>query len=86
VITFGPQEFQYTLRQSAKCILTKLMSGLDFGGAKNFLVTVRPGSLPAEIEAAAGAVDITQADILVSVGRGVGDAENIPLAEALAQA
>lgn len=38
------------------------------------------------VEAAAGEVDITQADILVSVGRGIGDAENIPLAEALAEA
>jgi electron transfer flavoprotein alpha subunit len=38
------------------------------------------------VEAAAGTVDITQADILVSVGRGIGDSENIPLAEALAEA
>lgn len=38
------------------------------------------------VEAAAGTVDITQAEILVSVGRGIGDAENIPLAEALAEA
>jgi len=33
-----------------------------------------------------GAVDITQADILVSVGRGIKDKENIPLAEELAKA
>lgn len=33
-----------------------------------------------------GAVDITQADILVSVGRGIKDKENIPLAEDLAKA
>lgn len=32
-----------------------------------------------------GAVDITQADILVSVGRGIKDKENIPLAEELAK-
>jgi electron transfer flavoprotein alpha subunit len=38
------------------------------------------------IEAVAGDVDITRADILVSVGRGIGDVANIPLAEALAQA
>lgn len=37
------------------------------------------------IEAAAGAVDISQANILVSIGRGIGDAENIPLAEELAK-
>jgi electron transfer flavoprotein alpha subunit len=38
------------------------------------------------VEAAAGEVDITQADILVSVGRGIGDADNLPEAEALAEA
>jgi len=38
------------------------------------------------LEAAIGEVDITQADILVSVGRGIGDAENIPLAEEFAKA
>jgi electron transfer flavoprotein alpha subunit len=38
------------------------------------------------VEAAAGEVDITQADILVSVGRGIGDAENLPQAKALAEA
>ena len=38
------------------------------------------------IEAAVGEVDITQADILVSVGRGIGDADNLPLVEALADA
>jgi len=92
----------------------KVNARIGFRGAKNALVTVRPGSFPAEIEAAydgeiinvpspltaeiqarkfiefveaaAGEVDITRADILVSVGRGIGDAENIPLAEALAQA
>ena len=92
----------------------KVSARIGFRGAKNCLVTVRPGSFPAEIdaaydgevisvpspltteiqarrfveflEAAAGEVDITRADILVSVGRGIGDAENIPLAEALAKA
>jgi len=38
------------------------------------------------VEAAAGEVDITQADILVSIGRGIGDADQIPQAEALAKA
>jgi electron transfer flavoprotein alpha subunit len=35
-------------------------------------------------ETGAGAVDITQADLLVSVGRGVGEAENIPPLKELA--
>jgi electron transfer flavoprotein alpha subunit len=38
------------------------------------------------VEAAAGEVDITQADILVSVGRGIKDPENIPLVKELADA
>lgn len=36
------------------------------------------------IEAALGGVDITQADILVSVGQGIGDKKNLPLVEELA--
>jgi electron transfer flavoprotein alpha subunit len=38
------------------------------------------------VEAAAGEVDITQADILVSIGRGIKEAENIPLIKELANA
>lgn len=37
------------------------------------------------IEAAVGEVDITQADILVSVGQGIGDNKNIPLVSELAE-
>jgi electron transfer flavoprotein alpha subunit len=37
-------------------------------------------------EVGAGDVDITEADVLVSVGRGIEEAENIPLIEALADA
>jgi electron transfer flavoprotein alpha subunit len=36
------------------------------------------------VEAAAGEVDITQADILVAIGRGIKDAENIPMVKELA--
>jgi electron transfer flavoprotein alpha subunit len=38
------------------------------------------------MEAAVGEVDITQADILVSVGRGIKEAENIPIVKELADA
>ncbi len=38
------------------------------------------------VEAPAEDVDITQCDILVSVGRGIGDAENLPVVEELAAA
>jgi electron transfer flavoprotein alpha subunit len=37
------------------------------------------------VETAAGDVDITQADLLVSVGRGIGEEENIPLIKELAE-
>ena len=37
------------------------------------------------IEAATGSVDITQADVLVSVGQGIGDIKNIPMMEAFAE-
>lgn len=36
------------------------------------------------VEAVVGDVDITQADILVAVGRGIGDPENLPMVEELA--
>jgi electron transfer flavoprotein alpha subunit len=36
------------------------------------------------IEAVVGDVDITQADVIVSVGRGIGGPENLPIAEELA--
>jgi electron transfer flavoprotein alpha subunit len=38
------------------------------------------------VEAAVGEVDITQADILVAVGRGIKEAENLPLVKELAKA
>jgi electron transfer flavoprotein alpha subunit len=38
------------------------------------------------VQEAAGDVDITQADVLVSVGRGIGDKENLDVAENLAKA
>lgn len=38
------------------------------------------------IQAEAGDVDITKEEVLVSVGRGIGDKENLPIAEELAQA
>ncbi|OGP69130.1 MAG: hypothetical protein A2169_04130 [Deltaproteobacteria bacterium RBG_13_47_9] len=49
----------------------------DEGLAKRFLQFV---------EAAAGEIDITQADILVSVGRGIKEGENIPMVKELADA
>jgi electron transfer flavoprotein alpha subunit len=50
------------------------------------------GDIPAQrnfievLQAEVGDVDITKEDVLVSVGRGFGDKENLPIAEELAQA
>jgi electron transfer flavoprotein alpha subunit len=49
----------------------------DLGTARRFLEVV---------QAEVGDVDITKADVLVSVGRGIEDEENIELAEELAEA
>jgi len=38
------------------------------------------------IQAEAGDIDITREDVLVSVGRGIGDKDNLPLVEELAEA
>jgi electron transfer flavoprotein alpha subunit len=46
----------------------------------------RAASLSGREAAESGGVDITEADILVSVGRGMGGPENVPLVEALAKA
>ena len=89
----------------------KVNADILCSGSERYLVTVRPGSFPADgpaitggeikeitmalkdaertkfieyVEAALGGIDITQADILVSVGNGIGDKKNIPLVEELA--
>ncbi|MCL5257339.1 MAG: electron transfer flavoprotein subunit alpha/FixB family protein [Chloroflexi bacterium] len=63
-------------------------------GAKGEIITTA-GSLPGEkarkrflefIEAASEGVDIAQSEIVVSVGRGIGDPKDIPLVEELATA
>jgi electron transfer flavoprotein alpha subunit len=46
----------------------------------------RSAALTGREAAEGGGVDITEADVLVSVGRGMGGPENVPLVEALAKA
>jgi electron transfer flavoprotein alpha subunit len=78
----GP--YMITLRSGGFPVVEKDLPGeivsvpsplTDEGLAKRFLQYV---------EAAVGEVDITQADVLVSVGRGIKEAENIPLVKELA--
>jgi len=68
---------------------------LEAEGRKRAEVEEIPSPLGAEeaskrfiryIEAAVGEVDIAQAEIIVAVGRGIGEEENISLVEGLAQA
>ena len=70
--------FQITEGDSLNGQIIPLPSPLSDGAlAKRFLEYV---------EAALGDIDITQADILVAVGRGIKGAENIPMAKGLADA
>jgi electron transfer flavoprotein alpha subunit len=46
----------------------------------------RAATLEGREEAAGGGVDITQADVLVGFGRGLGGPDNIPVAQELARA
>ncbi|MFC2067462.1 electron transfer flavoprotein subunit alpha/FixB family protein [Chloroflexota bacterium] len=105
------------LKEEKLTVIRQMYSGkvnaeISFPGAKEYLVTVRPGSFPIEgeatkngeiklvaphlkeienkrfieyVEAPTGGVDITQADILVSVGQGIGDSKNIPIFTELAE-
>jgi electron transfer flavoprotein alpha subunit len=64
--------------------------GSGTAGVERVPVTVQDWSSAAAMvgreEAATGGVDITEADVLVAFGRGIGGPENIPLVEQLAKA
>ncbi len=90
----------------------KVNAEISFPAAQNYMVTVRPGSFPAEVEEVKtgeiktlrlpleepdfqkfieyieppeGEVDITRADLLVTVGQGIGDKKNINMIAELAE-
>jgi len=90
----------------------KVNAEISFTAAQSYVVTVRPGSFPAEgveagrgeiknlnftleepdyqqfieyLEPPEGEVDITRADLLVSVGQGIGDKKNISMIADLAE-
>ena len=78
MITVRSGAFPLSEKNSLQGEIVPIPSALtDEGLAKRFLQYV---------ESAVGEVDITQADILVSVGRGIKEAENIPLVKELADA
>ena len=78
MVTVRPGAFPVVEKESLPGEIIKFPSPLtDEGLAKRFLQYV---------EAAIGEVDITQADILVSIGRGIKSAENIPMVKEFADA
>ncbi len=78
LFTVRPGAFPVVEKDSLPGEILPVVSPLtDEGLARRFIEFV---------EAAAGEVDITQADILVSVGRGIKDPENIPMVKELAEA
>jgi electron transfer flavoprotein alpha subunit len=78
MITVRPGAFPAVEKEPLTGEIVSIPSPLtDEGLARRFIEYV---------EAAAGEVDITQADILVSVGRGIKEAENIPIVKELADA
>jgi len=78
MVTVRPGAFPVVEREPLGGEIVSLPSPLtDEGLARRFIEYV---------EAAAGEVDITQADILVSVGRGIKEAENLPVVKELADA
>jgi electron transfer flavoprotein alpha subunit len=74
--------------QAAAFSVDNLISGEAL--TRTIDVTLESGVIKSQPEApfqeAAGDVDLTSANIIVSVGRGIGKEENIPLVEALASA
>ena len=78
MVTIRPGAFPVLEKEPLAGEIVSLPSPLtDEGLARRFLQYV---------EAAVGEVDITQADILISVGRGIKEAENIPIVKELADA
>jgi electron transfer flavoprotein alpha subunit len=78
MITVRPGAFSVVEKDPLQGEIVSIPSPLtDAGLARRFIQYV---------EAATAEVDITQADILISVGRGIKDAENIPLVKDLADA
>ncbi len=79
--------------KSMPCVLTVRQGVFKEGSEVNGEIVdsgIKPSKTPARnfvqyIEPEVGEVDITQADIIVSVGRGIEDESNIELAEELAE-
>ena len=78
VLTMRPGVFQVTEGSAAGGQVEDKSGAMGDLSAKRHFIEV--------IEAEAGDVDITKSDVLVSIGRGIEDQDNIELAEELAEA
>ena len=83
----GAEKCMVTMRASA-CPVTE---GMQLGGTIETIDSPLTEDIDYKVfsgyeEAAAGDVDITVADILVGVGRGIGDPDNLEMVEELAKA
>lgn len=77
VLTLRPGSFQPEDGAVSGSVTDKSGEAGDIGAKRRFLEIV---------EAETGDVDITKADVLVSIGRGIEDEDNIEIAEELAEA
>ncbi len=92
----GKLSAEVSLREAPTRVITVRTGAFDPAGLREIggeveEVEVPLGDFPYKrflrlIEAPPGEVDITQAEVIVSVGRGIGGPENLPLAEELARA
>jgi len=76
-ISFQSGSFRADEIQAGSCEVTQI--SVDLSQSSDL---VRPGE---KFQEAKGAVDLSRAKIIVSVGRGIGKEENIPVAEELAK-
>jgi electron transfer flavoprotein alpha subunit len=77
--------YMVTVRSGSFPVMEKQLRGEVLASASGLSDDALAKRFIEYVEAAAGDVDISQADILVSVGRGIKDPENIPMVKELAQ-
>ena len=76
-LSFQSGSFRADSVQSGSCSVTTL--DVDLSSSAD---SIRPGE---KFQESKGEVDLTRADVIVSIGRGIGKEENLPIAEELAK-
>ena len=77
IVSFQAGSFNLDNLRSGKSEIENFSADLS-----DIKLNIRPGE---EFKETAQSVDLTSADIIVSIGRGIGKIENIPIAESLAK-